>query len=140
VKGRFRLSLHLPVGLVSLVLWHVLIGLIALGVVLALDLAALGMAIGTFFPGAFVTSALTTALPWMLSGVAGYLGATLVLLEPIRRFQVSHLVVVAGIVWLCHLSNRYGAYDRAIWGLALLVALTVPAILVSAFRFRDGGR
>ncbi len=139
IKGRFRLSLHLPMGLVPLVFAHLVIGLVALTAVLGLDLSVLGLAVGTYFPAAFVVSALTTALPWMLAGVAGYLGGVLVLLEPVRRYQLSHLVLAAGIVWLCHLSTGYGAYDRAIWGLALVVGLMVPAALVSAIRFRDGG-
>ena len=140
IKGRLRLSMHLPVPLAPLVLAHIAIGLVALGVVLGLDMAALAITVGVFFPGAFVASALETALPWMLAGVAGYLGGALVMLEPIRRHQVSYLALTVGVVWLFHLSTRYEAYDRALPGLILLVVLTVPAILLSAIRFRDGGR
>lgn len=138
-KGRLRLSLHLPIGVVSLVLAHIVIGLIALGVILILDLAALAVTVGTFFPAAYVSSAVATALPWMLAGLVGYLGGALVLLEPVRRFQVTYLILTAAIVWMCHLSTRYEAYDRAIGGLAVVVALMVPPILLSAARFRDGG-
>ncbi|MBB4266523.1 hypothetical protein [Roseospira visakhapatnamensis] len=138
-RGRLRLSLHLPIGLAPLVLAHLLIGLAALGVILALDLAVLALTIGTFFPAAFVASAVTTALPWMLAGVAAYLGGALALLEPDRRVQAANLVVTAGVVWLCHLSRQYGAYDHALWGLAGLVALMAPAVLLPAHRFRDGG-
>lgn len=140
VRGRFRLSMHLPIDLTKLVLAHLAIGLIGLGTVLALDLSVLALSIGTYFPAAFVTSALTTALPWMLAGVAGYLGTALVLLEPIRRYQLSYLVPVAGVIWLCNASTRYGAYDQALWGLVLAVGLLGPTVLVAAFRFRDGGR
>lgn len=138
-KGRLRLSLHLPIDVVSLVLAHIAIGLIALGIILVLDLAALAITVGIFFPAAFVSSAVATALPWMLAGFAGYLGGVLVLLEPVRRFQVTYLILTAAIVWMCHLSSRYGAYDHAIGGLAVMVALMVPPILLSAARFRDGG-
>lgn len=140
LKGRLRLSLHLPMALAPLILAHVAIGLISLGIVLALDVAVLALAVGTFFPAAFVVSALSTSLPWMIAGIAAYLGGTLVLLEPIRRYQVSHLILATGIAWLCHRSARYGTYDKAIWGLVGLIGLMAPAILVSAFRFRDGGR
>ncbi|SDH06890.1 hypothetical protein [Roseospirillum parvum] len=138
-KGRLRLALHLPVGLGRMILSHLAVGLGALGLLLGLDLVALGLSVGTFFPAPFVSSALTTALPWMLAGVAGYLGMALILLEPERRFQVVNALVAGGVVWLCHLSPRFGAYDHALPGLALLVALMVPAALLPARRFRDGG-
>lgn len=138
-RGRLRLSLHLPVGLARLILTHLAFGLGALGVLFGLDLSALAVSVGTFFPAPFMVSALITALPWMLAGMAGYLGVALTLLEPERRFQVVNAGVAAGVVWLCHLSPRPGAYDHAVWGLALVVALMVPAALLPARRFRDGG-
>jgi len=139
LRGRLRLSLHLPIGLAPLVLAHLGIGLLALLVVLGLDLAALALTIGLYFPAAFVTSAVMTALPWMLAGVAAYLGGALVLLEPDRRFQAALGAVAAGVVWLCYLSGQYDAYDHALGGLAALVALMIPAALLPAHRFRDGG-
>ncbi len=139
MRGRLRLSLHLPIGLAPLILSHLVIGLAVLAALLALDLGALALTIGTYFPREFVTSALTTAAPWMLAGVAAYLGGALVLLEPDRRHQAANLLVAAGVVWLCHLSNQYGAYDRVLWGLVGVVALLVPAILLPGHRFRDGG-
>lgn len=139
-KGRLRLSMHLPIGLDSLMLAHIAIGLGATVAVLGMDLAALAAIIGLYFPAAFVTSAVTTALPWMLAGIAGHLGTALILLEPMRRFQISYVLLSVGVVWLLHLSNRFGAYDHALCGLVLVVGMMVPAILVSAGRFRDGGR
>ncbi len=139
IRGRFRLSMHLPIGLVPLVLIHLGIGLAALGVVLGLDLLALALTIGTYFPAAFVDSALVTALPWMLAGVAAYLGATLALLEPMTRYRLVYLALGGGVVWLCHLSGRHDAYAHALSGVLVVVALMVPAVLTSAARFRDGG-
>ena len=139
IRGRFRLSMHLPITLEPLVLIHLGIGLVALGVVLGLDLLVLALTVGTYFPSAFVDSALLTALPWVLAGVAAYLGTTLALLEPITRHRLAYLAVTGGVVWLCHFSGRYDAYTHALAGLALLVVLLVPAVLTSAARFRDGG-
>ncbi len=139
-KGRLRLSMHLPISLDGLILIHLTIGLIGLGVILAFDLAALAATVGTFFPGAFVHSALATAAPWMLAGVAAYLGGVLVLLEPCRPLQVVNLAVAGGLVTLCHLSTRFNGADHALPGLALMVGLLLPAVLLPARRFRDGGR
>jgi hypothetical protein len=139
-RGRLRLAMHLPVGLPRLVLVHLAIGLAFLAAISSLDAAALALTIAAYFPAAFVTSALTTAAPWLLAGVAGYLGTALVMLEPERRFQATNLVVAAGVVWLCHLSAQYGAYAHALPGLVALVALMVPAALLPAVRYRTGGR
>lgn len=140
IRGRLRLAMHLPIGLARLVLGHLAVGLATLAVLLAMNLAAVVWSVGTFFPGAFVESAVVTAAPWLLAGIAGYLGGALVLLEPDRRFQAANLAVAAGVVALCHLSAQYDAYDRALWGLAALVALLIPATLLQAHRFRNGGR
>lgn len=139
VRGRFRLSMHLPITLVPLVLIHLGIGLVALGVVLGLDLAVLALTVGTYFPSGFVGSAVLTALPWMLAGVAAYLGTTLALLEPVTPHRLAYLALTGGVIWLCHLSGRYEAYAHGLAGLVVLVALLAPAVLTSAARFRDGG-
>jgi hypothetical protein len=139
IRGRLRLSLHLPVGAPALVFGHLAVGLGALAAFLLLDMALLAATIGVFFPAAFVTSALLTAAPWMLAGVAAYLGAALVLLEPSRRHQAGNLAVAGGVVMLCHLSTQYQAYDRALAGLALVVLLLAPACLQAVCRFRSGG-
>lgn len=139
IRGRFRLSIHLPISLTRLMLTHLAIGLAALAVIFGLNVLVLAVSIGTYFPAAFVTSAVMTALPWMLAGVAAYLGVAMAFLEPINRYRLTYLALAGGVVWLCHMSGRYNAYDQAFGGLVLLVALLAPAVLVSANRFRDGG-
>ncbi|WP_068112895.1 hypothetical protein [Tropicimonas marinistellae] len=139
IRGRLRLSLHLPTGIVPLVFAHLGVGLAALLVFLAFDLAALAITIGTFFPAAFIASALLTAAPWVLAGIAAYLGAALTLLEPDRRYQAANLAISAGVVWLCHRSGQYQAYDLVLIGAAAFVLLLAPASLQAAHRFRNGG-
>lgn len=140
-KGRLRLALHLPMGTDRMILAHLAIGLATLGLVLAMDMAALVVTVATYFPSEFAGSAATTALPWFLAGVAAYLGATLVLLEPVRRYQATNLLIgLGGAVWLCLEPTGYGGFDHALWGLVLILGLLVPACLLPARRFRSGGR
>lgn len=139
LRGRLRIAMHLPMGRSALVLAHLGVGLGLLAVILAYDLMVLAGTVGTFFPVPFVASALATAAPWMLAGLAAYLGAALVLIEPDRHLQAVNLAVAGGVVALCHLPGSYNAYDHAIWGLAALVGLMVPGTLRAAARFRDGG-
>ncbi|TCO70079.1 uncharacterized protein DUF4857 [Rhodovulum euryhalinum] len=62
----------------------------------------LALSVGAFFPVEFVTSALSTAAPWVLGGIVGYLGAALVLLESDFRYRAVNLAVAGGSAGLCH--------------------------------------
>ncbi len=138
IRGRLRLAMHLPIGLAPLILAHLGIGLAVLLALLALDVAILVISVGNFFPGPFVASAVATALPWMLAGIAAYLGTALVLIEPDRFYQAVNAAIVGGLVWLCHLSGDYNAYDQALAGVVVLTAAVVPWTLLAAHRFRHG--
>ena len=74
----------------------------------------------------------------MLAGIAAYLGTARVLIEPDRFYQAVNAAIVGGLVWLCHLSGDYNAYDRALAGVVVLTAAVVPWTLLAAHRFRHG--
>lgn len=139
IRGRLRLALHLPIEIPALVLGHLAVGLAALGLFIIIDLIALSVAVGLFYPDAFVTSALRTAAPWMLAGAAAYLGAALVLLEPTRRYQAASLAIAGGVIWLCFRSSAYQAYDLVFGGVALCVVALAMGTFQAAARFRNGG-
>lgn len=139
IRGRLRLSLHLPISIPSLVFGHLAVGVLALGVFMVFDLAALVLAVGLFFPGAFVTSALHTAAPWMLAGIAAYFGVALILLEPVRRYQAANVLIAGGVLGLCFRASGYQAYDVALGGVALCVLGLAAGTLQAATRFRNGG-
>lgn len=138
-KGRLRLSMHLPISLTVLSLSYLVIGLGVLALILAMDAMVLYVTISTYFPREFAASALGTALPWLIAGVIAYLGTTMTMLEPRRIRQVFNLVISVGLVWLCHMTVSFGAYDQAIWGLVFVTVLLVPASFLPLYRFRDGG-
>ena len=100
VQERLRLSLHLPVSPHRLIIGHVLIGLSAVTLIIALDLCLLARITASYFPAEAVSSALLTALPWGFSGLAAYLGVTLTLLEPSSRLKLFNLAIATGIVAL----------------------------------------
>jgi hypothetical protein len=136
VGERLRLSLHLPVSPHRLIMAHVLVGLTALGLVIALDLSALSLITARFFPAEAVATALWTALPWCLAGVAAYLGVTLALLEPGYRLKLFNLAVAAGVAGLFLLSAAPGGYLFQLAHLAPFLLLLIPAVLLPAYRFR----
>jgi hypothetical protein len=136
IGERLRLSLHLPVSPHRLVLAHILVGLTAVGLVVALDLAALALITVRFFPAEAVSTALKTALPWTLAGPAAYLGVTLGLLEPRYRLKMFNLTVAAGVAGLFLFPAAPGGYARLLPGLAVFVLLMIPSVLLPAYRFR----
>jgi len=138
-KGRMRLSMHLPISLTVLALTYLIIGLGVLSCIFAINGLLLYLIIGVYFPQEFALSALKTALPWLIAGIAAYLGATMAILEPQRKRQVFNLCVAVGLVWLCYVTDSYGAYGYSIWGIILLIAVMIPASFLPIYRFRDGG-
>ncbi len=133
---RFRISLHLPLAPHLIVLGHILVGLAAVLMILALDLAALAVMTGLYFPAEVVSRTVYTALPWILAGLTAYLGATLVLLEPGWRLRVFNFAVAAGLTGLFLRQGMPGTYIRVLPLLALLVAVFTPSVLLPAYRFR----
>lgn len=133
---RLRLSLHLPVSPHKLVLAHITVGLTALGLVIALDLAALAQITARYFPAEGVTIALLTALPWSLAGFAAYLGVTLGLLEPSYKLKLLNMAVSAGVVGLFLFPVEPAGYLYLLPNLTLPVLLMIPAVLLPAYRFR----
>ncbi len=136
VGERLRLSLHLPVSAHRLIMAHVLVGLTALGLAIGLDLIALALITGRFFPAEAVTTALFTALPWCLAGMAAYLGVTLALLEPVYRLKIFNLAIAAGVAGLFLRPAEPGGYFFQLANLALPLLLLIPAVLLPAYRFR----
>jgi hypothetical protein len=133
---RLRLSLHLPVSPHRLILAHILVGLSALGLIIIIDLAALSMITARFFPAEAVTTALVTAIPWGMAGIAAYLGVTLGLLEPSYRMKLYNLAIAAGVAGLFLLPVAPGGYRPLLIALAVPLLLLIPAVLLPAYRFR----
>ena len=90
-QQRLRLSLHLPVPIQTPVFVYIWIGLTALGMALLPDLLCLVYLTVHFFPAETLATVFATVLPWALAGIAGYLGCTLVLLEPAYRFRYRRM-------------------------------------------------
>ncbi|MCK5099447.1 MAG: hypothetical protein KAR45_15170 [Desulfobacteraceae bacterium] len=133
---RLRLSLHLPISPHLLILGHVLVGLIATGIILFLDMAVLIYIVSLFFPIEVVNNVLFTALPWIITGFAAYLGVTLTLLEPKFKLKAFNLGITFGVVGFFLQSSKPGAYLLILPVLICIVLLMVPAVFLPAYRFR----
>jgi hypothetical protein len=133
---RLRLSLHLPISPHLLILAHLLVGLVALGLVGLLDLVALALITARYFPTEAVLIALLTALPWGMAGAVAYLGVTLGLLEPSYKLKLFNMTISAGVVGMFLHPAEPGGYLYVLLYLPLPVLLMIPAVLLPAYRFR----
>jgi ABC-type Mn2+/Zn2+ transport system ATPase subunit len=133
---RLRLTLHLPVSPHRLIIAHIVVGLAAVKLVIALDLISLTLITARFFPAEAVSTTLMTALPWAVAGVAAYLGVTLALLEPSYHLKLSNLAIAAGVVGLFIYPADPGSYKYILLHLLLPILLMIPAALLPAYRFR----
>ncbi len=133
---RFRLSLHLPVpaGFVAMV--HLLAGLFACGLIGIINLGGLWLITGIYFPRQGIIIALVTALPWIMAGIAAYLGMALTLLEPDFRLKAVNLILTGGVAGIYLIDTDPGAFGPVLLLLTVPIVLMMPAVLVPVFRFR----
>ena len=133
---RMRLSLHLPVFPHRLIMAHLVVGLSALGLIIALDLVTLSQITARYFPAEAVSTTFLTALPWGLAGLAAYLGLTLALLEPSYKLKLFNLALTAGVAGLFLHPAEPGGYSHSLLLLILPILLMIPAMMLPAYRFR----
>lgn len=136
VRERLRISLHLPVSPHRLIMAHLLVGLLLVGLVMAMDLIFLARITAHYFPAEAVSATMLTALPWGISGLAAYLGVTLAMLEPSYRLKLFNLVIAGGVVGIFLYPADPGGYYYILLTLSILILLMIPAVLLPAYRFR----
>lgn len=133
---RFRLSLHLPLKLHSVVMGHVAFGLCALGAILLVDIGVLIYITSLYFPREAVELSLWTVAPWCTAGFVAYLGVALGLLEPKYHLKAALISVAIAVAALFLHITYPGAYGPVLPILIIPSALLIPGILLPAYRFR----
>ncbi|PIE68779.1 MAG: hypothetical protein CSA21_05800 [Deltaproteobacteria bacterium] len=135
---RFRLSLHLPVPPDRIVLLAVFMGLGTVVALIGVDALGLGLILSRFYPWEAVISGLWTAFPWLFAGVTVYLGTALVLLEPGFTRKLVCCVLALGVTSLFFQGVTYEEMNQALVAPVVLTLLFIPAILLPAYRYRNG--
>lgn len=133
---RLRLSLHLPIPPHLLMLIHLGVGLVAYGLIILVDMGALWWTTGLYFPRESTTTCLLTASPWIIAGVAGYLGGMLALLEPCYRQKMVHLTLTLGTCALFLEVQMPGSYAAVLAPLTLFPVLMTLCVMLPVYRFR----
>ena len=135
---RLKLTLHLPMNENNILLTMLLYGVAVVGLLLLVTLPMFLWILSWQFPAEIVHAAFQQLLPWSLAGLAAYLIAAWVCLEP--HWTQRILNVVPGIIFLSLflLKAKSGAYQ--IFELYLIVALIVSFFFsfYSTARFKEG--
>ena len=139
IQKRLRLSLHLPVDRERLLSIFLAFGLGLYAILAVLDTAAVWAVSRLYFPVEVAVSSLATLFPWHYAGFAGYLGMSLILLEPGWLRRVFVLLVFSGFISLLFSGSGYCWLNPALVWLVLLMPLFFLTVFQGGCRFQQGG-
>jgi hypothetical protein len=135
---RLKLTLHLPLSDWKIIATMLVYGLtvVLLFVIISLTLLLLGLRIN--FPPEVVTAVFKDILPWFLAGLAAYLLASWVCIEPVWRQRVLNFLPTVGTLSFFFISGKPGAYQPMFVYLIVFVAIAFSFSFYSAIRFKEG--
>ena len=137
---RLKLTLHLPLSESSIISAMVGYGLIVMSTVLIVSFAILLIGLRILFPIEIVCANLLSALPWFLAGLAGYLLAAWVCLEPVWKYRVFNSIPGIGILSFFFISAKSGGFITFLPELAIIIVVSFSFGYYSVARFKEGAQ
>ena len=133
-----KLTLHLPCPELRMIGAMLLYGVLLLGALFAVSLGVLFVAFRAVLAPELVRHILLTAAPWYAAGIAAYLLAAWICLEPTWYRRIVNLLIAAGVIRIFYLGTTPEAYNCFLIGLALYVVVIVLLPQLSVARFKQG--
>ena len=133
-----KLTLHLPCPELRMIGAMLLYGVLLLGALFAVSLGVLFVAFRAVLAPELVRHILLTAAPWYAAGIAAYLLAAWICLEPTWHRRIVNLLIAAGVIRIFYLGTTPEAYNCFLIGLALYVVVIVLLPQLSVARFKQG--
>ncbi len=137
-KRRLRLLFHIPLSHNRSLYFMMAVGLGFTLSVIALNALGLVAILPAYYPPELVRSALLTAAPWFLAGIAAYFATVLVVVEPVWWRRVGYAFLSYLVIMLCYNGSGYDTYAHSLWKYALLISLYFFTVILPAFRFKRG--
>ncbi|MDR0572670.1 MAG: hypothetical protein LBG96_01330 [Tannerella sp.] len=137
---RLKLTLHLPLPELKIVLSALLYGAIVLFLIYLLMYMILGAGLRFYYATEIITSMTWQLLPYFLGGLAGYIFTAWVCLEPIWRQRIFNASAAVGGLYLFFMDAKQGAYITFLPYLVALVIVGFCFPFYSAARFKDGAQ
>jgi hypothetical protein len=135
---RLKLTLHLPLGENKILLTMLLygFGVVLLFVLVTLPVLLLGLS--RHFPGEIVYASCGNLLPWFLAGLASYLLASWICLEPQWKQRILNAIPGICVLSFFLMRAKSGAYQPLDPYLAGFVVVAFFFAFYSTARFKEG--
>lgn len=142
VSSRLKLTFHLPLNENKVLIQKLLFGYFLLLCLSTLLLGLLSISTLAYFPIEVLASVLTTSLPIVLSGFAGYTLLSIVIIEPswIKRVLLVFITYAFVETFLEGFDYSYNLYERSFEYFSILSILIIITILYPGYRFKRGAR
>lgn len=138
IGKRLKLTLHLPLPEVSIVVSMLTYGLIVLLGLFVVFYLGLVFLLQAYFPIEVVSAFSLKALPWLLGGITAYLFSAWVCLEPNWKQRICNTIVgIAGLT-VFYMQAKSGAYAPLLIALLITWIISLSFPLYSTSRFKEG--
>jgi hypothetical protein len=135
---RLKLTLHLPLPEKNIIAVMLAYGaaIELLFILITMPLLLVGLSFD--FPMEIVRAAFWLILPWFLAGLAAYLIASWICLEPQWNRRILNFIPGAGVISFFFMGAKAGAYQPFVIYLIGFILLAFTFSFYSAIRFKEG--
>ena len=137
-QRRLKLTLHLPVSPLRLMLTMLMAGIAELILIYLLMIAVIAIYYSGIIAHEMTQSVIFTSFPWFLAGYTAYLFTAAVCLEGTWRRRIVLSLMGTAVVYCYFMQPAPGAYNSILPAAAAFTILLVLLSFVSVNRFRQG--
>ncbi len=137
---RLKLTLHLPMSESSIISAMLGYGFVVMFLLLLASFITLLIGLGMLFPIEIVWANLFSALPWFLAGLAGYLIASWVSLEPVWKYRVLNAIPGLCLLSFFFISTKSGGLITFLPDLVAVIVVIFSFGYYSTARFKEGAQ
>ena len=138
VNKRLKLTLHLPLPETNIMSSMLCYGVAVLLALYLFVYAILLTGLAVYYPYEILMMMTAKSLPWFLGGLAGYLLAAWVCLEPVWRQRICNSFIAICALSLFFLDAPSGAYLPLLGWLAAIALAAFGFPFYSASHFKEG--
>lgn len=138
MNKRLKLTLHLPMPETKIISIMLLYGLLMLVIAYLLTYAVLMSGLSFYYPSEIKVAAFEKSLPWFAAGIAGYLLAAWVCLEPVWKQRICNAFISVCILSLFFIKALSGAYFTLLPFLLIIIIVCYGMPFYSTARFKEG--
>lgn len=133
-----KLTLHLPCNNITLIAMMLLFGTSILIIFSIICCLVLYFSIIKILPYEIVIRIISTAIPWFLAGIAGYLFTAWIVLQPVWKKRIFQSILAVLAIKIYYITDTPGAYIPSFWWLIIATPLICLLTILSLNDFKEG--